>query len=76
METYEDLEITILWGVEDNYAGKSRPQETVFTPCDWCDEEDWNNKTTEQKKELIVEAVQEDFDNRIYFGIYDFGSII
>lgn len=66
--------IRVRWEVEDGYAGQSRPQETVIdVENDLMSEEEWNELSEDQKKENIDSLVQEDFEQRIHFGIEDYG---
>lgn len=68
------MKLTIKWEVEDGYVGKSRPQKTIFDTNDYTnDEEEWNSLSEKEKMDYISEAVQEDFDQKIFFSIYDFG---
>lgn len=63
------MTIIIKWEVEDGYAGKSRPQETVLDTCDYYEDNEYEKLTEAEKNELIHEAVQEDFNNKISYGI-------
>lgn len=66
--------IIVKWEVEDGYAGKSRPQKTIIDiEKELMSEEEWNDLTLEQKIENIESIVQEDFEQRITFGIEDYG---
>lgn len=66
--------ITVVWEVEDGYAGKGRPQRTVIdVENDLMSEGEWNELTYEEKIENIESIVQEDFEQRITFGIEDYG---
>ena len=68
------MKIVIKWEVDDGYAGKSRPQETkLYIERDIMPLEEWNKLTEEEKKEIIREAVQEDFEQKVSFDIGDYG---
>ena len=67
------MKLTIIWEIDDGYVGKSRPHKTIFDTDDWTnDEEEWNELSEQQKKEYIEEAVQNDFDQTIFFYISDY----
>lgn len=68
------MKITINWEVEDGYVGRSRPQYTEFDSNHHVDDQEWEEMTIEEKQDLICDAVREDFENRISFGI-DWGQI-
>jgi hypothetical protein len=70
---YKNIKIKVKWEVSDGYAGKGRPQETIFKPYDYVDEDFWKQATREEKIKIIEEAVQEDFENKISFSIDDYG---
>ena len=66
--------IEVKWEVEDGYAGKSRPQTTIVDiEKHHMPASEWDELSQEEKEFVIYEAVQEDFDQKISFGIYDFG---
>ena len=68
------MKIRIRWEVEDGYAGKSRPQHTVFDTDDVsADDDEWNSYSEDEKEAIIRDAVQDDFDNKISFVINDYG---
>lgn len=57
----------VRWEVEDGYAGKSRPQETEVP------DEELEELDEKERKELIWEYVQDDFDQRISWCILSYG---
>jgi len=59
------MRIRIEWQVEDGYVGGARPQETEID----VDKEEWEEMNEEQKQEFLEEEVQQDFDQKIGFGI-------
>jgi len=66
--------IVVKWEVEDGYVGRSRPQRTVIdVENHLMDESEWNELSDEEKRKIIEEAVQEDFDQKISFAINDYG---
>lgn len=67
------MKIIVEWEVEDGYAGKSRPQKTEIDTEDYFDNEEWNEMTDDEKKEHLESFVQEDFEQKISFGITDWG---
>lgn len=73
MEEFENLVIVVNWEVEDGYMGKSRPQTTEVKPHDDMDFEDWEEMTNEEREAYLDDAVQTDFENRISYGISDYG---
>lgn len=66
--------IKVEWEVEDAYAGKSRPQKTIFDTDHYMDYDEWYNLSEEEKFNLIDEAVQEDFNTRISYSINNWSS--
>jgi len=64
--------LIITWKVEDDYIGKYRPQTTKLKITDFMDLEEWAELPVEEKKQLIEEAVQEDFEQKISFSINDY----
>lgn len=62
------MKLDITWEVEDGYAGKSRPQHSIFDTDEDC-VEIWDELTDEEKSELIDEFIQEEFYNKISFSI-------
>jgi len=50
----------VIWGVEDGYAGKSRPHTTEIP------DEELEGLSDEQREEHIQESVQEDFNDKVY----------
>lgn len=67
------MKIKVRWQVDDGYAGASRPQHTTFDTEDYCDDEEWESKSEEEKRQLIEEVVEEDFRNKASFHIDDYG---
>jgi len=67
------MKIEVKWKVVDGYIGKNRPQTTTFETNDYYDGDDWNMLSENEKKALINEIVQQDFDNKISYEINDFG---
>lgn len=67
------MEIIAKWEVYDGYVGKSRPQETKFNTDDIMDEDDWFALSDDEKHEIIEEAVQADYEDKISFEIEDYG---
>lgn len=66
--------ITVKWEVEDGYVGKSRPQKTfIDIEKELMSEEEWDELSKAEKMEHIESIVQEDFEQRISFGIEDYG---
>ena len=65
--------IKVRWEVEDGYVGKSRPQTTIIDIEQLMDIEEWEAMTEDKKREFIEEIVQEDFEQKISFGISDYG---
>ncbi len=66
--------IKIKWEVEDGYVGKSRPQiTTIDVEKHIMSEEDWNALNEDEKKEVIEQAVEEDYKQKISFSISDYG---
>ena len=66
------LEIT--WEVEDGYVCGSRPHKTIIdVEKDIMSEEDWNALTEDEKKQIIEEEVDHDYQQQIYFYITDYG---
>jgi len=66
--------IKIKWEVEDGYVGKQRPQSTTIDiEKEIMSEEDWNALTKDEKEEIIEQAVEEDFKQKISFSISDYG---
>jgi hypothetical protein len=59
------MKILINWEVEDGYVGKGRPQETEID----VDKEEWEEMTKDQQQDLLDESVQEDFSQKISYGI-------
>ena len=59
------------WEVEDGYIGKYRPQHTEIDDIELLECE-----TEEEVKELIDDAVQEDFSSKIYYSINNTDDII
>lgn len=53
----------VIWEIEDGYAGKHRPQETVI------DDEDLEGLDEQERQEYIYECVQEDFEATISWFI-------
>jgi glutamate synthase domain-containing protein 3 len=62
--------IKIRWQVDDGYAGGSRPQSTEIdkSELEQCD-------TFEEAKELIENAVQEDYENKVSWSYGDWNGI-
>jgi hypothetical protein len=58
----------VSWVVEDGYAGGARPQSTHVP-----DEELEECETVEEKKKLIEEYVQTDYESTISWAITDYG---
>lgn len=54
-------EIKLIWGVEDGYAGKDRPQTSYIDMDELLDSCD----TTKQAEEYLSEFIQEEFLNSI-----------
>lgn len=54
----------VIWEVEDGYVGKSRPQTTIIPDgeLDYAESED-------EKKQIIEDYVQDDFDINISWAI-------
>ncbi len=67
------MKIKIRWEVEDGYVGKSRPQKTVFNTNDYMNDEDWEDLDQSEKEQMIEDAVQKDFCQKITFCIEDYG---
>jgi len=65
--------IKVKWEVEDGYVGKSRPQSTTIDIEQHMDKEEWDSMNESEKREFIEGIVQEDFDEKISFGISDYG---
>jgi hypothetical protein len=66
--------IKITWEVEDGYLGRSRPQTTtVDIEKEIMSEEDWNELTEDDKKEILDQAVEEDYKQKISFSITNYG---
>lgn len=64
------MKIEITWQVEDGYAGGSRPQHTNFETLDYVEsDEEWNNLSEQEKQDYYDQAVQEDFNQSIFFNI-------
>lgn len=62
--------LTISWEVNDGYVNKSGIQKTTLTEdnldMDW---DEWDELNKEEQRDYIMDAVQDDFDNRITFEI-------
>lgn len=67
------MKIIVRWEVEDGYAGNSRPQKTSINTDDYMDQEEWDALSSDQKKEIIEEAVQGGFETVITYSIEDYG---
>ncbi|MHA1856925.1 MAG: hypothetical protein ACTSYY_12850 [Promethearchaeota archaeon] len=65
------MRIRVKWQVNDGYAGKSRPQETLFESRDYT-ETDWEKLPHNEKEDIIDQAVQEDFEQKITYSIYNY----
>ncbi len=66
--------ITVRWEVADGYSGKSRPQTTIIdVEKDLMSAEEWNDLSEDEREEHIDSIVQEDFEQKISFGIDDYG---
>jgi hypothetical protein len=63
------MKIIVKWEVEDGYVGKSRPQSTIVDT----DHHFWDSLNDEEKRQLIEECVQEDYEQKISFSISDYG---
>lgn len=58
--------IEITWEVDDGYAGKSRPQRSVFNTKDYYDtDEEWIDLSEDEKEEQIDDFIQREFESRI-----------
>lgn len=68
------MKITVKWEVEDGYVGGDRPHCTkIDLLMDFDTIEEWESLPEEKKREYIADIVQEDFEQKISFGISDFG---
>ena len=56
----------IIWQVDDGYVGGNRPHTTEIP-----DDELENCETEEERKELISEYIQDDFNNIVSWYIID-----
>jgi hypothetical protein len=65
--------IKVRWEVEDGYVGKSRPRTTTIDIEQLMDIEEWEAMPEDKKREFIEEIVQKDFEQKISFGISDYG---
>lgn len=54
--------IRITWEVHDGYAGRARPQHTIFVPDDWGITAE---SSDEEIQDAIDEAVEADFHERV-----------
>ena len=70
---YREIEFRVSWEIEDDYVGKSRPQTTIVRPSDYYGEEEWNDMSEIDREVFVEECVQEDFNQKVSFSIYDYG---
>jgi hypothetical protein len=61
------------WEVEDGYAGKSRPYQTIINTRDYMSDQEWDELTYQEKEEIIDEEIQLDYQSKISYYIKDYG---
>lgn len=66
--------VTVRWTVEDGYVGKSRPQETEIDVETLLS--DYDPETDHDIHYAVYEAVDEDFQNRVSYGITNLDEVV
>ena len=63
------MKYEITWEIDDGYAGGSRPHTFIFDSSDYMDDESWETAHEDERNDIIYEAGQIEFANKVTWYI-------